>query len=423
MAANSSFTKSLFVGLWNVLNFSRKLFFNVIFIGLLILIIFSMINAGDDDKVTVPKGGAFVLKLNGNLVIQKQRSDPFDEFASEAFGGNDAPREILVRDVVKALHNAKLDKRIDALVLDLGRFSGGGLDKLRTVADAIQDFKTSDKPVIAMGDYYSQSQYYLAANADKVYLNPEGGMLFEGYSRNRMYYKEAIEKLKVKTHIFKVGTFKSAIEPYLRNDMSPAAKEANEAWLSAYWDQYKNDVAQARGIDVMAFDETVTDFMPKFEAANGDLALYALQNGWVDELKTREAMRQEMFELVGKSENGKGYKGITFNNYMSVINRPFPKTVKGDAIAVVVAKGTILDGNQSPGTIGGDSTSRLLRKARMDDNVKAVVMHVDSPGGSAFASEIIRQEVVELQKAGKPVVALMGTYAGIGRVLDLCQRR
>ncbi len=414
MAANSSFTKSLFVGLWNVLNFSRKLFFNVIFIGLLILIIFSMINAGDDDKVTVPKGGAFVLKLNGNLVIQKQRSDPFDEFASEAFGGNDAPREILVRDVVKALHNAKLDKRIDALVLDLGRFSGGGLDKLRTVADAIQDFKTSDKPVIAMGDYYSQSQYYLAANADKVYLNPEGGMLFEGYSRNRMYYKEAIEKLKVKTHIFKVGTFKSAIEPYLRNDMSPAAKEANEAWLSAYWDQYKNDVAQARGIDVMAFDETVTDFMPKFEAANGDLALYALQNGWVDELKTREAMRQEMFELVGKSENGKGYKGITFNNYMSVINRPFPKTVKGDAIAVVVAKGTILDGNQSPGTIGGDSTSRLLRKARMDDNVKAVVMHVDSPGGSAFASEIIRQEVVELQKAGKPVVALMGTYAASG---------
>jgi protease-4 len=411
MAANSSFTKSLFVGLWNVLNFSRKLFFNVIFIGLLIIII---IATSGDDEIKVPKGGAFVLKLNGALVIEKQHSDPFDEFASEAFGGSDKPREILVRNVVKALENAKQDKRIAALVLDLGRFSGGGLDKLRTVADAIEDFKTSEKPVIAMGDYYSQSQYYLAAHADKVYLNPEGGMLFDGYSRNRMYYKDAIEKLKVKTHVFKVGTFKSAIEPYLRNDMSDAAKEANEAWLSAYWTQYKTDVATARGIEMTDFDETVANFMPKFEAANGDLALYALQNGWVDELKTREAMRQEMFALVGESENGKGYKGITYDSYMKVINRPFPKKTKGDAIAVVVAKGTILDGTQSAGTIGGDSTSRLLRKARLDDNIKAVVLHVDSPGGSAFASEIIRQEVEELQLAGKPVVALMGTYAASG---------
>ena len=413
MAASSSFTKSLFGGLWNVLNFSRKLFFNVIFIGLLIIIIISIANSGDDE-IKVPKGGAFVLKLNGALVIEKQHSDPFDEFASEAFGGNDMPREILVRNVVKALENAKQDKRIAALVLDLGRFSGGGLDKLRIVADAIEDFKTSEKPVIAMGDYYSQSQYYLAAHADKVYLNPEGGMLFDGYSRNRMYYKDAIEKLKVKTHVFKVGTFKSAIEPYLRNDMSDAAKEANEAWLSAYWTQYKTDVATARGIEMTDFDETVANFMPKFEAANGDLALYALQNGWVDELKTREAMRQEMFALVGESENGKGYKGITYDRYLKVINRPFPKKTKGDAIAVVVAKGTILDGTQSAGAIGGDSTSRLLRKARLDDNVKAVVLHVDSPGGSAFASEIIRQEVEELQLAGKPVVALMGTYAASG---------
>ena len=367
-----------------------------------------------DDEIKVPKGGAFVLKLNGNLVIEKQRTDPFDEFASEAFGGESAPSEILVRNVVKALDNAKQDKRIAALVLDLSYFGGGGLDKLRTVAAAIDDFKTSEKPVIAMGDYFSQSQYYLAAHADKIYLNPEGGMLFEGYSRNRMYYKEAIEKLKVKTHVFKVGTFKSAIEPYIRNDMSDAAREANEAWLSVYWDQYKHDVAAARNIDVDNFDDTVANFMPKFEAANGDLAQYALQNGWVDELKTREQMRQDMIDLVGESDSGNGYKGVPYSEYLQTINLPFPKTVKGDAIAVVVAKGTILDGTQSPGTIGGDSTARLLRKARLDDNVKAVVMHVDSPGGSAFASEIIRQEVEELRHAGKPVVALMGTYAASG---------
>ncbi|WP_010180320.1 signal peptide peptidase SppA, partial [Glaciecola sp. HTCC2999] len=338
----------------------------------------------------------------------------FDEFVSEPFGGESAPSEILDRNVVKALDNAKQDKRIAALVLDLSYFGGGGLHKLRTVAATIDDFKTSEKPVIAMGDYFSQSQYYLAAHADKIYLNPEGGMLFEGYSRNRMYYKEAIEKLKVKTHVFKVGTFKSAIEPYIRNDMSDAAREANEAWLSVYWDQYKHDVAAARNIDVDNFDDTVANFMPKFEAANGDLAQYALQNGWVDELKTREQMRQDMIDLVGESDSGNGYKGVTYSEYLQKINLPFPKTVKGDAIAVVVAKGTILDGTQSPGTIGGDSTARLLRKARLDDNVKAVVMHVDSPGGSAFASEIIRQEVEELRHAGKPVVALMGTYAASG---------
>ena len=413
MATNSSFTKRLFLGIWNVLNFSRKLFFNFIFIGLLILIIVSIAQSGDDE-IKVPKGGAFVLKLNGNLVIEKQRTDPFDEFASEAFGGESTPNEILVRNVVKALDNAKQDKRIAALVLDLSYFGGGGLDKLRTVAAAIDDFKTSEKPVIAMGDYFSQSQYYLAAHADKIYLNPEGGMLFDGYNRNRMYYKDAIEKLKVKTHVFKVGTFKSAIEPYIRNDMSDAAREANEAWLSVYWDQYKNDVAAARNIDVDNFDDTVANFMPKFEAANGDLAQYALQNGWVDELKTREQMRQEMIDLVGESDSGNSYKGVTYSEYLQKINLPFPKTIKGDAIAVVVAKGTILDGTQPPGTIGGDSTARLLRKARLDDNVKAVVMHVDSPGGSAFASEIIRQEVEELRQAGKPVVALMGTYAASG---------
>ena len=196
--------------------------------------------------------------------------------------------------------------------------------------------------------------------------------------------------------------------------MSDAAREANEAWLSVYWDQYKHDVAAAHNIDVDNFDDTVANFMPKFEAANGDLAQYALQNGWVDELKTREQMRQDMIDLVGESDSGNGYKGVTYSEYLQKINLPFPKTVKGDAIAVVVAKGTILDGTQSPGTIGGDSTARLLRKARLDDNVKAVVMHVDSPGGSAFASEIIRQEVEELRHAGKPVVALMGTYAASG---------
>lgn len=413
MAANQSLTARIFSGIWNVLNIARKVFFNFIFLVIAGFIIIGIASSGKDE-IKVPKGGALVMKLNGDIVIQKQSVDPFDEFAAEAFGGNNGPSEILVRDILKVLSNAKQDRRIEALVLDLSGLRSAGLDKLRTVANALEDFKTSEKPIIAIGDYFTQNQYYLAAHADKIYLNPEGAVLFDGFARNRMYYKDALEKLKVKTHIFKVGTYKSAIEPYIRNDMSDAAREANTAWLGAYWDQFKNDVAAARGIEVSNFDESAEDFMAKFTAANGDFAEYALANGWVDELKTREAWRQEMFDLVGKNESGKSYKGITFNNYLKIVNPPIPQKTTGPAVGIVVAKGTILDGNKPNGTIGGDSTARLLRKARLDDDIKAVVLHVDSPGGSAFASEIIRQEVEELQKAGKPVVAAMSTYAASG---------
>jgi len=413
MAANRSITARIFSGIWNILNIARKVFFNFIFLIIAGFIIVAIASSGKDE-IKVPKGGALVMKLNGDIVIQKQSIDPFDEFAAEAFGGSDTPSEILVRDILKVLSNAKQDSRIEALVIDVSGLRSAGLDKLRTVANALDDFKTSEKPIIAIGDYFTQNQYYLAAHADKIYLNPEGAVLFDGYSRNRMYYKDALEKLKVKTHIFKVGTYKSAIEPYIRNDMSDAAREANTAWLDVYWNQFKNDVAAARGIEVSNFDESADDFMTKFEAANGDFAQYALENGWVDELKTREEWRQEMFDLVGKSESGKSYKGISFNKYLNVINPPIPKQTKGPTVGIVVAKGTILDGNKPNGTIGGDSTARLLRKARLDENIKAVVLHVDSPGGSAFASEIIRQEVEELQKAGKPVVAAMSTYAASG---------
>ena len=413
MAANQSTTAKIFVGIWNVLNVSRKVFLNIIFLLIMFVIITIVINSGEDD-IKVPNGSALVLKLNGDIVIQKQSVDPFDEFASEAFGSSDTPREILVRDILKVLANAKLDRRIDALVLDVSGLRSAGLDKLRTVANAIEDFKTSEKPVLAMGDYFTQNQYYLAAHADKIYLNPEGAVMFDGFARNRMYYKDALDKLKINTHIFKVGTYKSAIEPYMRNDMSAAAKEANSAWLGAYWEQFKTDVAVARDIEIDNFDETAADFMQKFEAANGDFAQYALANGWVDELMTREDWRQAMFALVGENDNGKEYKNITFNRYLKIINPPIPKIVEGPSVGIVVAKGTILDGNQPNGTIGGDSTARLLRKARLDDNIKAVVLHVDSPGGSAFASEIIRQEVQELQQAGKPVVAAMSTYAASG---------
>lgn len=413
MASGNSFTKSLFLGIWSVLNISRKVFFNLIFIGLFIGLIAVLMS--DDGQIVVPDNSALVLNLNGDLVIEKQSVDPFEEFMQEAFDQQEDRPEILLQDLVLAIDNAKQDGRIKTLVLDLHGLRNAGLDKLQQVAQAIESFKESEKPVYAIGDYFSQDQYYLASHADHLYLNPMGWMLLEGYGRFRMYYKDALDKLKATTHIFKVGTYKSAIEPYIRNEMSDEAREANQAWLDSLWSQYKQDVAAAREFDADNFDDKIESFLTKFEASEGDFAKYALDNGWVDGLKTREEVRTELMTLVGKSDSQMSYNSIGYKNYLRVIKPPFPvHKNSSENVGIVVAKGTILNGTQKPGTIGGDSTAELLRQARLDDSIKAVVLQVDSPGGSAFASEIIRQEIENLKAAGKPVVASMSTYAASG---------
>ncbi|GAC14573.1 signal peptide peptidase SppA [Aliiglaciecola lipolytica] len=413
MANGSSWTKSFFVGIWTVLNFCRKVFFNIIFIVLAIALISIMMK--DDGKILVPQSTALVLNIEGDIVIEKRYIDPMNKFFEEALGQEPENPEVLLQDILFALENAKHDNRVKTLILHLQGMGNAGMDKLQQVATAIDDFKESGKPVYAVADYYTQSQYYLASKADNVYLNPMGAMMFEGYGRYPMYYKAALEKLKVTTHVFKVGTYKSAVEPYIRDDMSEPAKEANKAWLTVLWNQYKTDVAAARNLSPTDFDEDLDNFLVKFEQANGDFATYALENGWVDALPTREQIRQEIIDIVGIDKNKKSFSQIDLNSYLKVIkpiyNLPSPNT---NHVAIVVAKGTILNGTQKAGDIGGDSTAELLRKARLDESVKAVVLYVDSPGGSAFASEIIRQEVENLKAANKPVVALMSTYAASG---------
>lgn len=414
MTEKRSWTKALFIGTWNVLNFSRRAFFNLIFIAIIVAI-FIAIGSADKEELSVPSSSALVLNLNGDLVIQKRWVDPAEQVINEALGQEDDNPEILVNDLVKVIENAKQDKRIEALVLQLGGLRSAGFDKLTLVAQALEDFKTSEKPIYAIGDYYGQTQYYLAAHADNVYLNPMGAMILEGYGRYRLYFKDAIAKLKASTHVFKVGKFKSAIEPFLRNDMSQEAKQANLAWMNELWKQYKEDVAAARNMDMSNFDESFDRVIEKMQAVDGDFAQYALQNGWVDGLKSRNEFRQEMVELLGETDDDKGYASINFDRYLSIISPKIP-TLPSDKsqVAIVVAKGTILDGVKKAGEIGGDSTAALLRKARLDDKVKAVVVQVDSGGGSAFASEVIRKEIDLIKAAGKPVIASMSTYAASG---------
>ena len=405
--------KRIFIGIWRLFTLTRSVVLNTIFI--VIFISFIVMLGSDRDQIIVPNESALVLNLMGDLVEQKREINPMDAFLLEALDEKDDKPEVLLADVLDVIAKAKNDDRVQLLVLQLQGLKSTGLSKLQDIGAALVDFKSSGKKIIALGDSFSQDQYYLVSYADDIWMNPQGFMLLDGYGRYNLYFKSALEKLSINQHIFRVGTFKSAVEPFLRDDMSAQAKEANALWLNDLWQQYKEDVAKQRGFNVDNFDDNMTDLLSKFTKANSSFANYALTNNWVDQLKTRSQMRSDLIKMVGKNKKGDSYKHISFTDYLAATTSNTPHNVNStNKVAIVVAKGTILNGTQKPGTIGGDSTAKLLRKARNNDKVKAVVLRVDSPGGSAFASEIIRQEVELLKAAGKPVVASMGTYAASG---------
>jgi protease-4 len=400
------------LGLFSLLNTSRKIIINLVFFTLLLIFIIAITR--DEKNITVEPGSALILNIRGDIVEQKHDIDPMDAFISEALEQPNTATEVLLTDILSVIKQATTDDRISMMVLDLENMQGSGITKLSDIAKALTEFKSQGKKIIAIGEQYSQNQYYLASYADDIWLNPKGWMLLDGYGRYQLYFKSALEKLSISQHIFRVGTYKSAVEPYIRDSMSAAAKEANQLWLTDLWQQYKIDVAQQRNFAVSNFDENIDVLVTKLKAANGNIAEYALANNWVDALKTREQMKQDLINVVG-SNGDKGYKNIAFDDYLTLINsNTLMESTSSNKVAIIVAKGTILTGNQKPGTIGGTSTAALLRQARDNENVKAVVLRVDSPGGSAYASEIIRQEVELLKASGKPVVASMGTYAASG---------
>lgn len=400
------------LGLFSLLNTSRKIIINLVFFTLLLIFIIAITR--DEKNITVEPGSALILNIRGDIVEQKHDIDPMDAFINEALEQPNTAPEVLLTDILSAIKQAATDDRISMMVLDLENMQGSGITKLSDIAKALTEFKSQGKKIIAIGEQYSQNQYYLASYADDIWLNPKGWMLLDGYGRYQLYFKSALEKLSISQHIFRVGTYKSAVEPYIRDSMSAAAKEANQLWLTDLWQQYKIDVAQQRNFAVSNFDENIDVLVTKLKAANGNIAEYALANNWIDALKTREQMKQDLINVVG-SNGDKGYKNIAFDDYLTLINsNTLMESTSSNKVAIIVAKGTILTGNQKPGTIGGTSTAALLRQARDNENVKAVVLRVDSPGGSAYASEIIRQEVELLKASGKPVVASMGTYAASG---------
>ncbi|GGC96459.1 signal peptide peptidase SppA [Aquisalinus flavus] len=364
-------------------------------------------------SLKVPEGAALVLDPAGVLVEQAAAIDPFEQALSEAYGAGQPP-QVEVHDIIRVIRAARDDSRIKAMVLDLGQLyvPSYAASKLHDIAAEIDAFKESGKTVVAVGDYYSQEQYLLASHADHIMLHDYGSLLIYGYGSYGTYLKSLFERFNVTNHEFRVGTYKSALEPYTRDDMSEPAKEANRAYLSVLWREYTSGIEAARGLPAGAIASYADDAVDIIDAAGGDLAMAAMNVGLVDELRDREGQKQYLIDLVGKDRDGKSFKGVGFRTYL--VSAAGPENTAAPDVAVVTAAGTIVDGDQPFGVAAGDTIARYLKQAREDDNVKAVVLRVDSPGGSAFASEVMRSEVLALQEAGKPVVVSMGSLAASG---------
>lgn len=400
-----------FVGLWDAMNFTRRLILNLLFFGLLLLFL-AALGAGKQVKPLLERT-TLVIEPQGRLVEQYTQ-DPATRALSKAMGEDMG--EVQLRDLLRALEAARTDKRIERVLLKLDGLQADGVASLRELADAIAELKASGKQVIAFAEMMDQRQYLLAAQANEVYLDPMGGLLLEGLARYRQYYREGLQdKLGVDVHLFKVGEYKSAAEPFVRDDASPEAKEADLFWMNDVWQRYLADVARARRLDPAQLAAGIEQLPAQIEAARGDLAQYALRARLVDGLRTREQVEDLLAERgVEDADAEGGFRQIDLDGYVGHLNRALNPADPRPQVAVVVAAGEITGGEQPPGTVGGESTSALLREARDDDKVKAVVLRVDSPGGEVFASEQIRREVEALRKAGKPVVVSMGDVAASG---------
>ena len=390
--------------IWGAVDATRRAVFNLIFLAIVVVILIAMFSGG---AKPLGEKTALVLELKGKMVEQHSGSVR-DALMANASG--EVRRSVQLRDVVTVLDAAAKDPKITSVVLLLDELEGAGMAMVHEVGLALERVKAAGKPVIAWSGNYDQRQYRIASHANEIYVHPMGGVVIEGFGRYRNYYRDALDKVGVTVNLLKVGTYKSFAEPYIGNGPSQAAIEADTYLYNALWSSYTADVEKNRKLPAGAIMAMINDLPKQLAEHKGDLAKLSLDAKLVDGLKTRDEIREMMIKRGARDEGIKSFRQVSFNDYLS---RQHPK-VFGDGIGVVVAAGEISDGTAGPGAIGGISTSNLIRKAREDDQIKAVVLRVDSPGGSAFASELIRRELELTRAAGKPVVISMGNVAASG---------
>ncbi len=403
MSPTFAIFRRAFSSFWSFLDTSRRVIFNLVFLFIVILIVVAMFRGGlrIDDKT------ALVLDLKGPLVEQRAGATR-DRVLSELQGGTVA--ETQLRDVLAVLDAAAKDARIDRAVLILDEFGGGGLASLHEVASALERFKASGKQVVAWGTGYDQRSYYLAAHANEVFLHPMGVAMLEGFGRYRNYYKDALDRLGIQVNVLRVGTYKNFGETYAANAPSKATIESDTYLYNDLWATYTSAVEKARKLPAGAINTGIEEIPQRLAAANGNPAKLALESKLIDGLKTREEFREVMIQRGAKDDETKSFRQVSFDAYLGTLK---PQRT-GDAVAIVVAEGEISDASAPPGRVGGRSTAELIRKARDDEKVKALVLRVNSPGGAVLGSELIRRELELTRSAGKPVVVSMGNVAASG---------
>ncbi len=414
-------------GVWSFIKGFGKLLIGILLVlqgivGLAMLLLFVGFFVAVSDVVggkkavgpDVPKDAALLINPNGVLVEEAEVKDPFAQVFEQAYGV-DEPQQIEVRELARAIRSAAKDDRIKGVVLDLTQLYIPAISasKAHYIAGVLDEFKTSGKKIYAVGDFYSQEQYLIASHADEIHMHDKGSLVFVGYGSYDVFVRAFLEKMLITTHVFRVGTFKAAVEPFLRDDMSPEAKEANLAFLGSMWTNYTKAIERARDLPSGSVNRFANDLNAILRGTRGDFADAALKYKLVDKLNSRPEQLAAMKAVFGEDQTGESYKNVDYASYIRAIG-PEKDGSKPD-IAIITAAGTIVDGEAAPGiAAGGDTIAGYLKSALDDEEVKAVVLRVDSPGGSAFASEIIRDGVLALKAAGKPVVVSMGSLAASG---------
>jgi protease-4 len=379
----------------------------IVFISIFILIV-----SLENGNQPLPEKAALKISPVGSLVEQKTFVSPLKKFMEKS----GVETETLLSELITAIDYASSDKRITNLVLDLDYFSGGGISKLEELGQALTRFKSSGKPITAIGDSYNQEQYFLASFADEIHLNPMGSVLIEGYSRHTSYFKDALDQLKVNVNVFRVGAYKDAIEPFTRNNMSDESREHTSIWVNELWRAYTKRVEKSRGLPENFLSDYSNNLGKKLLKHKGNAAELAINARLVDKISNRKDSISHLISLSGMDDDG-GYQHIDSSSYMTHIKqkKQLSKVRNNiDHVALITASGPIELGDQPNGKIGSESISQLIKQAREDDSVKAVVIRINSPGGGAFASEVIRQDIIALKEHGKPVIVSMGAVAASG---------
>lgn len=383
------------------LDILRRIVVNGLFLLVLIVLIAVLLGR----HVSVPKGAVLVLDPKGSIV--EQSSVPGSGLAVLRSADT---HQVRLRDLVRAIDTAAHDDHIRMMELDLADLGPSSMDKLAAVRRAIAGFRAAGKPVVAYADYYTQGQYFLAAAANRVFLHPMGLVALTGFGVYRDYVKEAIDKLGINVQVFRAGRYKSAMEPFMRNDMSEADRTVNRAWLSTLWDAYKQGIAASRDIDAAQLQGVLDKLPATLQRYGGSVARLALGEHWVDQLGDAHAAKAWMAGKLGLSPSAK-LPQIGWQAYLRA--RPVPAG-SGPAVAIITASGTILAGKQPSGTVGAQTLVGEIARARRSKDIKALVLRIDSPGGSALASESIRQALLRFRAAGKPLVVSMGGMAASG---------